>query len=138
MTKLPWQCEYKDCELKKEGKLPYCGSHNAMFRREARKDKQPKPSVRPLQKSYIRKVSEKRKSQNDEYSVLREKFLKENPICKACETSPSTAIHHLKGRENDLLNEIQYWMPVCNICHNEIHANPEWARQHGYLILRSV
>lgn len=74
----------------------------------------------------INKVSKKRKKENQEYSILRKKFLGKNPTCQLklqdC-TYYSTDIHHKhsgKDRGKYLL-DVSTWMGVCRSCHNKIH-----------------
>ena len=75
----------------------------------------------------IKKVSEKRKQQNDEYSKLRKLYLESHPFCEAklsgiC-TSEATDIHHLySGKDrNKYYLQIETYKAVCRSCHNFIH-----------------
>ena len=83
----------------------------------------------------IKKMSDKRKKELNEYKTLRLKFLKENPFCKVC-GKESNQIHHAKGRENSLLNDLTYFVAVCGQCHAKIELNPLWAKKNGYSINR--
>lgn len=143
MSKLNYLCTEPDCLNPKEGRTDRCASHNAAFRKMAKdvkklqdkRDAALKKAKPP--RTRVNKVSEKRKEQNAEYAILREAFLKENPKCACC-GDPSQHVHHRAGRQNDMLLEKQYFMAVCDGCHREIHDNPEWARQQGYMILRTT
>lgn len=64
-------------------------------------------------------------------------WLEEHKVCEAC-GDPSEEVHHKNGRFGERLTDKTFWMAVCKVCHREIHANPEWAREQGYLILRSA
>jgi hypothetical protein len=135
--KLPWQCTAEDCERPREGRTELCSSHNAVARKELRDDKKPTTSVRPLKKVPVKKVSEKRAAQNGEYMEAHDPWLEEHKLCEAC-GDPSEEVHHKNGRFGERLTDQTYWMATCKVCHREIHANPEWAREQGYLILRSA
>lgn len=95
----------------------------------------------PLKKKpyKIKKVADKRMSQLQEYSAQRKEFLKRNPICKVnivgC-TKKASEVHHMKGKENEKLNEIDYWMPICRNCHTYITINSAWAIDMGFSVRR--
>lgn len=87
----------------------------------------------------IKKVSDKRASQNRQYLKLRKEYLKANPLCAAMEvecTRKATTIHHRKGRIGNLLTDTKYFLPVCMNCHNKIEVNPVWAKSKGYSLSR--
>jgi hypothetical protein len=44
----------------------------------------------------------------------------------------ATDIHHIEGRGKNYL-AVDTWMAVSRHWHNEIHNNPKWAREQGYL-----
>ena len=83
----------------------------------------------------IKKVSDRRAKQNEQYSIERKNYLALKPFCEVCGCE-ATEIHHKKSRVEKMLLDIHYWMAVCRECHNEIHANPEYSYQMGYLIKR--
>jgi hypothetical protein len=85
----------------------------------------------------IKPVSDKRKAQNAEYSVLRKQFLEEHPICQfeRC-NEPSTQCHHKRGREGPWLTDVTEFMAVCMTHHSWIENNREEAAEKGYLKLR--
>lgn len=81
------------------------------------------------------------------YSLLRHRFLLNNPYCiphKEVQVAirggnvdmylgaPSTEIHHCAGREHWLLLYVQAWIPVCASCHRFITDHGTWAKEHGY------
>lgn len=82
----------------------------------------------------IKPVSDKRKKQNAEYSVLRKQFLQEHPICQVCLSEESNQIHHMNHREGRRLNDQNYWLAVGPDCHRQIHDRPAWAKEKGYLL----
>lgn len=85
----------------------------------------------------ISKMSQKRAGEMADYSVIRTKFLASHKRCESC-GDPATQVHHRNGRSNDKLNEVKYFMAVCDACHKAIHDDPEWSRKQGYLLTRSV
>jgi hypothetical protein len=93
----------------------------------------------PVRKTPKKKVTEKRKSQLIEYSKLRVQFLSQHKYCAVklpgC-TILATEIHHQKGRENYLLLDTQYWLPVCRSCHNTITEHSKLAIEKGFSISR--
>lgn len=71
------------------------------------------------------------------YNLKRKEFLKANPECQAslegC-TKKATQIHHMKGRENELLNESAYWMAICFNCHRKVTEDTQMAFAKGLSI----
>lgn len=86
--------------------------------------------------SSIKKESDKRKAQNNEYKKIRLAFLKDNPRC-AVTGRDATEIHHMKGRVGSLLTDTKYFLPVCRDAHQRIELNPEWAKENGYSLNRT-
>ena len=76
--------------------------------------------------------SEKRKIEDQEYRVLREQFLGVNPFCAIYPYMPSEDVHHMQGRGKYLM-DVDTWMAVSRKAHIEIHDNPAWAKEQGYL-----
>lgn len=126
-------CLTPECGNITEGSTDFCASCNSRHRKvskaraKAALDREAKFSkpVAPRQK--VKKVSDKRKVENEEYFKLRDKFLKENPECQAgietiC-TKESEDVHHMIGRGKELLNT-KFWLSVCRNCHNFIGENP--------------
>jgi hypothetical protein len=77
--------------------------------------------------SKIKKTSEKKKKQDDEYSKLRKLYLDTHSFCEAklpgvC-TGVATDIHHLysgKDRNKYYLDD-KTWKAICRNCHIFIH-----------------
>jgi hypothetical protein len=86
-------------------------------------------------KTPLRRVSKKRKLQNDVYKEVREKFLTLNPLCQVC-SSVASQVHHRRGRFGDRLNEVEFFLAVCLDCHHKIHMNPAWAYAKDYMVKR--
>ncbi len=81
----------------------------------------PKPPRTPKKvKKPIKKVSEKRKKDNKEYTALRQVYLLRNPLCevklKGC-FGKASEIHHDLGRGINL-NNIDSFVAICRNCHN--------------------
>lgn len=92
-------------------------------------------------KKTIKRVSDKLKNNLEEYKLLRDEYLKNNPICEVKDCfKPTTNLHHKAGREGDLLCDTKYFMACCETCHpKRIHENPIWAEKNGYIVrLREV
>ena len=91
---------------------------------------------KPIKKTQtvIKKISSNQSKRNQKYLKLREKYLKQEPVCEVCRLQKSSEIHHRKGRDGDnLFNE---FLAVCRDCHNKIENNPEWAKENNYTITR--
>ena len=86
-------------------------------------------------KTPLRRVSKKRKLQNDVYKEVREKFLALNPLCQVC-SSVASQVHHRRGRFGDRLNEVEFFLAVCFDCHHKIHMNPKWAYEKSLMVRR--
>lgn len=89
-----------------------------------------------MKRTPLRKVSKKRSSQMSRYSKLKKAYMEEFPVCEVCKHLSSVDIHHRKGRDGDRLNHTIFWLAVCRLCHDTIHANPIWATKYGYTISR--
>lgn len=96
---------------------------------------QPKPLPTPKKaKKPLNKVSKKRSVENKVYLMLREKFLRDNPIC-VITGEPASQVHHTysgKDRAKYFLIVVT-WLPVSQTGHDWIHSRPKEARELGYL-----
>jgi len=120
-------CKICDRELVQYGnKIPIVCSKQCeyIYKREKDLDKPRKA---------IKKVSDKRKTQEKMYKLLRQKHLILSPNCERC-NSTATEIHHTNGREGERLNDNTYFLSVCRNCHTYIHNNPKEAREKGWLL----
>jgi len=90
---------------------------------------------KPIKRKAIAPVSQKRLGELAEYRKLKKEFmaLPENKICPVTGL-PATEIHHMNGRENDRLNDTEFFLAVSRKGHEWIHANPNSARAKGWLI----
>ncbi|OQB12772.1 MAG: hypothetical protein BWY15_02066 [Firmicutes bacterium ADurb.Bin193] len=141
-------CLYCGCGKMAEGTTSYCATHNYLRRREekkARKDAErlakrlaaPKKIYSPP-----KKVSQKQKEKNAEYSAERKEWL----IGKKCVVFPekdATTVHHGKGRIGyaddwarqkgiTLLMDKRYWIPASMEGHEYIERNPDTAKREGW------
>jgi hypothetical protein len=94
-----------------------------------------------IQPKPIPKFSSKRSKQEAAYNVacLVFKMKDENKFCPVMsklkgKTVRTNDVHHIHGRENDLLLDQEFWLAVSREGHDWIHANPEIAREEGWLI----
>jgi hypothetical protein len=118
--------------LKKPRYTPYAYLQDQKSTKQAKTRQKPQKS----QRKPIRPVSDKRKKQNAEYSVLRKQFLEEHPICQVCCSEASNQIHHKRGRSGLWLTDISEFLAVCGDCHSWIEENRAEATKRGYLKLR--
>jgi hypothetical protein len=98
-------------------------------------DKKPSKSLQP-----IKQFSNKRAKRNQAYLKAKEIFMMEsgNQTCIVMatlhnKTVPATEIHHTNGRENERLTDRMYWLAVSREGHQWIHANPQLAKEQGWL-----
>ncbi len=131
------KCKYCQEEFKKRAPIDtYCSVKCNILAKKARDDKKgntnkPKP---------IAKFSSNRAKRNAAYLVANKLFLTkdENKFCPVIallenKTVPATEVHHTNGREGERLNDQKYWLGVSRKGHQWIHANPELARESGWL-----
>ena len=45
----------------------------------------------------------------------------------------ATQGHHRKARSQGGKNELANCVPACAACHRHVHANPKWAKEHGWI-----
>lgn len=104
--------------------------------------RRPPPPAKRAKAAKIRPIASRRAKHQGRYSRLRKEYLEQNPVCHCCierkrsPTNPSVQIHHTAGREGELLNEVLFWMAICQECHDKIHRLPAWAHRKGYLLTR--
>lgn len=99
-------------------------------------DPKPEPKQKKKAKA-ISKVSKSRKLDLKLYEQARDEYIKKNPICEACNEEHTDCIHHKAGRIGSLLYNPRYFLSVCNICHDTIENNPEWAKEMGFSVIRT-
>lgn len=122
------RCETRWIENKDTGLCASC-SHD-----DRKADRTKVKVVKP-----VKKVTEKRNIQNQEYARLRKEYLESYPACEVVEcNNQSNQIHHMAGRENERLTDTNYFLAVCPDCHERITKDTQWAVANGYSILRTV
>jgi len=47
--------------------------------------------------------------------------------------STAVHVHHIKPRSHGVDHRPENLLHLCDSCHSEIHAHPEWAYEQGYL-----
>lgn len=145
MSTVPGYCSEPGCD-RPAGRTGKCYTCEQIARDKERKKNRPQKERSYLQRgSAPKKISEKRKEQNDEYSVMRREFLADKTHCECCgepvgqrDPEEFLTVHHKKGRTNDLLLEHQYWLAVCIPCHNHITEDSAWAIKEGYSLPRNA
>lgn len=83
----------------------------------------------------IKRVSEKKKQEDGEYSKLRKLYLESHPFCEAklpdiC-TSEATDIHHMSGKIGEKYLDITNFIALCRMCHNWCEMHPIDAKELG-------
>jgi hypothetical protein len=110
-----------------------CGSNFVPFQST---DKYCSPQCAYKYGKPIKKVSDKRREQNEQYSIQRKEFLAlpDNKFCPVYPKKRTTEVHHMNGRTGDRLLDQEYWLAVSREGHQWIHLNPEEAREKGWLV----
>ena len=90
--------------------------------------------VKEKPRQRIKPKSSKRISEAVIYDRLKREFFAKNPFCRVqfC-GQPATDIHH-KARRGRFLLRTDTWMSCCRPHHDQIEANPAWAKENGYLL----
>ena len=83
----------------------------------------------------ISPISDKQAKRLAEYRKVRDKFMKENPICEVC-GNLATDLHHAAGRVGDLLTDIRYFKALCRHHHQFIELHPLEAKRMGLSVNR--
>lgn len=92
----------------------------------------------------LRQVSSRRQRELQEYLERRISFLKlpQNQWCPVHISGVmgtrrlvrAVEVHHKAGRVGKLLNDERWWLAVSRAGHTFIHANPNLARERGWII----
>ena len=123
------KCLKEDCSNPRFGG-GYCRNHQYLRTDKNIVELKRTPLKRPTKPP--RKVGKKTAKLTTQYLKARTAFL-DGKICPIT-GRPATEVHHTNGREYERLIDQENWLGVTNEGHKKIHANPEWARQKGYLI----
>ena len=82
----------------------------------------------------ISQISKKRLKELATYRPLRDKFMKENPVCQFKDCSNTANDLHHKARRGKNLCNVETFMAVCRACHDWIENNHAKSVELGYLI----
>lgn len=98
------------------------------------------PKGKTVKKKAIAPISDAQKKRLAEYRIVRDKYMKENPICQArlpiiC-TNYASEIHHKGGKIGSMLTNVKYFLAVCRACHNWIGNNHASAMNLGLVVER--
>jgi hypothetical protein len=129
-------CVDCDDELLKPIIAGRCNYHYKIYRSQFWKVKESKP------KNKIKPISNKQALRIRKYSLIRNKYVIDNPLCKMnvvveC-TYYTTEVHHSKGKTGDLLFDIRYFVPGCAACHRWVEVHPAEAYKLGLSVERLV
>jgi hypothetical protein len=85
----------------------------------------------------IKSVSDKKLAELKEYRIVRDRYLKNNPICEYpnC-TSREVELHHRAGRSGKLLCDDTYFCSLCRAHHRFVEDNPIQAKELGLSVSR--
>ena len=94
--------------------------------------KQRSPAIGKVSKGKIKSVSDKMLLSLREYRKVRDAYMAEHTICEHPEcSSPSTELHHKKGRIGSLLTDSRYFCALCHDHHEWSEKNPILAKELG-------
>lgn len=86
---------------------------------------------KPLKRTAVRKVSDKRKEELKEYKPMRLKYISDHPNCEmrlpGC-TGKTETIHHKSISALDFLN-VETWLGGCLHCHITLEQLPATERR---------
>lgn len=90
-----------------------------------------------VSKAKINNVSDNRLIELKEYRIVRDAYMRDHKICEHPEcNSPSTELHHSKGRTGKLLTNPLYFKALCHSCHSWAEKNPILAKELGLSVDR--
>lgn len=122
-----------DCGSDKIEANDRCASCNHAMRKAERRAAMVK-IVKP-----IKKVAPKRAAQNAEYTKLRKEYLALYPVCEVEEcNTPSSEVHHQRGKEGDRLLDTNYFLAVCHEHHVYYTEHSKEAIEKGYSLKRTI
>lgn len=118
-------CTADNCSYPVWGK-GFCRNHQYM-RTDNKKPKKPK----------FRSAKEQDRLNN--YYPIREEYLQTYPNCEFPECGNySTDIHHMMGREGDLLFNTKYFAALCRMHHRYVEDHPKEALELGLRFERLI
>lgn len=98
-------------------------------------------SFKPTAAKPLRSRSSKRTTEEAEYNLRAKVWKLEHPYCRIvipgiC-THRTQDVHHMKGRENNLLLDERFWKPTCRKCHEWVTVNSQEAIELGHSLPRT-
>lgn len=83
----------------------------------------------------LNRESEKHRAYRIELMEATPKVIKRaRGICEVCGHERVEVIHHRLRRSQGGTNDLENLLGLCRGCHDDIHAHPAWALEHGYLL----
>ena len=59
------------------------------------------------------------------------------PTCERCGEQPGVHVHHMAGRDGDMVIDYTKMAALCADCHRLVHAYPLQAREDGWMVSRN-
>ena len=88
-----------------------------------------------MRRTRLKRVSDKRRVALGDYFILKGKFLSAYPLCQFPDcVFRARHVHHKAGSVGKKLNDVRYWMAVCQMHHEWIHSHAKEARKLGYIL----
>ena len=96
---------------------------------------------KPTSRKSIAPRSPKRTKQENKYNKRAKEWKEEHPNCTVnipgrCQ-HVTHDVHHMMGKENDLLLDERYWKAICRNCHTYITEHSAEAIEMGYSLSRN-
>ena len=83
-------------------------------------------------KKPMNKVSARHAKELTKYQQAKREHFALNPFCAICGFGADD-IHHMAKRGKNLCNK-ETFLSLCRRCHCEVHDNPAWAKENGYIL----
>ena len=83
-------------------------------------------------KKPMNKVSTRHAKELTKYQQAKREHFALNPFCAICGFGADD-IHHMAKRGKNLCNKDTF-LSLCRRCHCEVHNNPAWAKENGYIL----
>jgi hypothetical protein len=94
-----------------------------------------------LRRTPIKSRSKKETERLRRYNRAREIVMEAaQGMCEAATmrcVGPAGQVHHRKGRDGDLVDNVDYLIAVCYACHDYIHSHPHESYERGWMIRRN-
>jgi hypothetical protein len=134
-------CSEDDCD-KPRWARGYCLQHDKLNNKSKYEIKSKGVSTtnatpKLVKRSFIKPISDKKAIELKEYRIVRDAYLKANPVClyPNC-ANRDVQLHHAKGRVGSLLGDVKYFRSLCDTHHKFCELNPDKAKELGLSINR--